>query len=195
MADVWVVTGGIGSGKSTIRRTLGDLGALTIDADRVGHAVLEPDGAAFSQVAERWPSVVVDGRIDRARLGEIVFSDHEELEELEAISHPAIGSAIAEQIARAGNEPIVVVEVSVPKDLLGVGWLRTIVADLGDDERVERLVERGMPPTEVDRRMAAQPSRDGWRALGRWIVPTSGSREAVVLRVRRLWQDVIRPGR
>lgn len=195
MTDVWVVTGGIGSGKSTIRQTLDGLGALTIDADRVGHAVLEPEGAAFDHVARQWPSVVVDGRIDRSRLGQIVFSDHDELRKLEAISHPAIGAAIAEQIAEAGDDRVVVVEVSVPKDLLGVGWLRTIVADLGDDERVERLVARGMDPTEVDRRMAAQPSRDGWRARGRWIVPTSGSRGAVELRVRKLWQDVIRPGR
>lgn len=195
MADVWVVTGGIGSGKSTIRQTLDELGALTIDADRVGHAVLEPEGAAFDQVASQWPSTVVDGRIDRSRLGQIVFSDHDELRKLEEISHPAIGAAIAEQIAEAADDQVVVVEVSVPKDLLDVGWLRTIVADLGDDERVERLVAKGMDPTEVDRRMAAQPSRDGWRARGRWIVPTSGSRGAVELRVRKLWQDVIRPTR
>lgn len=194
MADVWVVTGGIGSGKSTIRQTLDELGALTIDADRVGHAVLEPDGPAFDPVATQWPSVVVDGRIDRARLGEIVFSDHEELRKLEAISHPAIGAVLAELISET-EQDVVVVEVSVPKDLLGVGWLRTIVADLADEERMERLVERGMDPTEVERRMAAQPSRDGWRARGRWIVPTSGSREAVERRVRKLWQDVIRPGR
>lgn len=195
MADVWVVTGGIGSGKSTIRQTLDELGALTIDADRVGHTVLEPQGRAFDQVATNWPSVVVDGRIDRARLAAIVFSDPAELRRLEAISHPAISSAIAEQIAAAAEDEVIVVEVSVPKDLLEVGWLRTIVADLPDDERVDRLVERGMDPAEVERRMAAQPSRDGWRARGRWIIPTSGSRGAVELRVRKLFQNVIRPGR
>lgn len=195
MADVWVVTGGIGSGKSTIRQTLDELGALTIDADRVGHAVLEPDGEAFGEVARQWPSVVVDGRIDRSRLAEVVFSDPAELRQLEAFSHPAIRSAIAERIAAAADDEVIVVEVSVPKDLLGVGWLRTIVADLGDDERIERLVERGMDRDAVERRMAAQPNRDGWRARGRWIVPTSGSRGAVELRVRKLWQDVIRPER
>ncbi len=74
MADVWVVTGGIGSGKSTVRRALEDMGAVTIDADRVGHGVLEPDGAAFDAVVERWPEAVSDGRIDRAKLGSIVFA-------------------------------------------------------------------------------------------------------------------------
>ncbi|MFP5333413.1 MAG: dephospho-CoA kinase [Acidimicrobiia bacterium] len=195
MADVWVVTGGIGSGKSTIRRTMGELGAVTIDADRVGHEVLEPDGAAFSQVAATWPSVVVDGHIDRLRLAAIVFADEDELQRLESISHPAIAALITERIAEAAENDVVVVEISVPKDLLGVGWLRTIVADLPDEERVGRLVERGMDRTDVERRMRAQPSRDEWQARGRWIVPTSGSREAVERRVRKLYQDVIRLAR
>lgn len=190
MANVWVVTGGIGSGKSTIRRTLNELGAVTIDADEIGHGVLEPGGAAFGTVAERWPSVVREGRIDRAELGRIVFTDASELKDLEAITHPAIASEIARSIAAAGDS-IVVVEVSVPKDLVGVGWLHTIVADLPVEQRRERLIERGMEPAEVDRRMSAQPSRDAWRARGRWIISTAGTRQEVAERVRRLWEDVI----
>lgn len=190
MANVWVVTGGIGSGKSTIRRTLDELGAVTIDADRIGHRVLEPDGAAFEAVADRWPSVVHRGRIDRADLGTIVFTDPSELRDLEAITHPAIGAEITRSIATAGDS-VVVVEVSVPKDLAGVGWLHTIVADIPVEQRRERLIERGMEPAEVDRRIAAQPSRDGWRARGRWIISTAGTRQDVAERVRRLWEDVI----
>jgi dephospho-CoA kinase len=188
MADVWVVTGGIGSGKSTVRQVLDDLGAVTIDSDRVGHAVL--DGAAFEAVTSRWPSAVVDGRIDRARLGAIVFSDAGALRELESISHPAIAAAIARIVEDAGDA-VVVVEVSVPKDLVGAGWQRTIVADLDVEERRERLMARGMDPTEIDRRMASQPSRQGWQARGRWIVSTAGSREQVSSRVKELWEDVI----
>lgn len=190
MADVWTVTGGIGSGKSSIRDTLEELGAVTIDADRVGHVVLEPDGAAFEAVSGRWPDAVVDGRIDRGRLGAIVFADPSELAELEAITHPEIAAQIASRIAQAGDA-VVVIEVSVPKDLLGVGWLRTIVADLPVEERRARLVARGMHPEDVGRRMAAQPSRDGWRARGRWVVSTAGTREEVAERVHRLWNDVI----
>ncbi len=190
MADVWVLTGGVGSGKSTILQTLERLGAVTIDADRVGHAVLEPDGPAFEAVADRWPSVVVDGRVDRAALAEIVFSDLSELRALEAISHPAITADIVQHIAEAGDA-VVVIEVSVPRDLVGVGWNRTIVADLGTDERVRRLVERGMDEADVRRRMANQPSRDGWRARGRWIISTAGTRSDVEAQVRRLWDEVI----
>lgn len=190
MADVWAVTGGIGSGKSSIRHTLEELGAVTIDADRIGHAVLEPGGSAFDPVARHWPEAVVDGRIDRARLGAIVFEDASELAKLEAITHPEIATEIAVRIADAGDS-VVVIEVSVPKDLVGVGWLRTIVADLAVEERRGRLVARGMDPEGIGRRMAAQPSRDGWRARGRWVISTAGTREDVAERVRRLWRDVI----
>jgi dephospho-CoA kinase len=190
MAEVWVLTGGIGSGKSTIRQTLDRSGAVTIDADRVGHAVLEPDGSAFDAVAGRWPSVVVDGRIDRAALGAIVFSDPDELRALEAITHPAIAAAIARQIAEA-EAAVVVIEVSVPKDLVGVGWMRTIVADLDEEERIRRLVARGMDEADVRRRMRHQPSRDGWRARGRWVISTAGTRQEVEADVRRLWNEVI----
>jgi dephospho-CoA kinase len=190
MADVWVLTGGIGSGKSTIRQALDRLGAVTIDADRVGHVVLEPTGSAFDAVARRWPSVVFDGRIDRAALGAIVFSDPDELRSLEAITHPAIAAGIARRIAEAGAA-VVVIEVSVPKDLVGVGWMHTIVADLDEEERIRRLVARGMDEADVRRRMGHQPSRDGWRARGRWIISTAGTREEVEEDVRRLWNEVI----
>ena len=190
MADVWVVTGGIGSGKSTVRRALEDLGAVTIDADEVGHAVLEPGGSAFAAVAARWPQVVSEGRIDRARLGGIVFADREALAELEELTHPAIGRELRRLINDAGRA-VVVVEVSVPKDLVGTGWLHTIVADLPTEERTRRLIARGMDPDDVERRMAAQPSREAWRARGRWVVSTSGSRADVTERVRRLWEHVI----
>lgn len=194
MAKVWVVTGGIGSGKSTILGALGALGAVTVDADRIGHEVLEPGGAAHEAVAHRWPSVVDDGRIDRRRLGAIVFADPDELRALEAVSHPAIAAGIATRVADAGSHDVVAIEVSVPTDIVRVGWLRTIVADLDTTERRRRTVERGMEPDEVDRRLAAQPDREAWRRRGRWIVSTAGTRETVVERTGRLWHDVIRPG-
>lgn len=192
MADVWAITGGIGSGKSTIRRTLEELGAVAIDADRVGHGVLEPGGSAHDAVARRWPEVVTDGRIDRSALAAIVFADPEALRELESLTHPAIGAEITRRIAEAG-EAVVVVEVSVPKDLVGATWWRTIVADLPTEERRRRLIERGMTAEDVDRRMSAQPSREAWRTKGRWVVSTEGSREEVAERTRRLWRRVIRP--
>ncbi len=192
MAEVWVLTGGIGSGKSTIRKTLESLGAETIDADRIGHAVLEPGGAAYSAVAERWPHALSGDRIDRSVLAAIVFSDSNELRFLESVTHPAIAAEVETQISQAGDR-VVVVEISVSKTLIDVGWNRTIVADLEVEERVNRLVARGMQELDVRRRLSKQPSGDGWRARGRWIISTAGSRDDVATRVRRLWYEVIAP--
>lgn len=194
MSEVWALTGGIGSGKSTVRGTLGELGAVTIDADRIGHAVLEPGGGAHTAVAARWPSVVSDGRIDRAALGAIVFADEDALRELEALTHPVIAAEISRQVQEA-DQRIAVVEVSVPRDLLGVGWQRTIVADLPTDVRRDRLLARGMEAADIDRRMANQPSREGWVAVGRWTVSTAGTRAEVAARVVNLWDTVIARGR
>lgn len=193
MAEVWVVTGGIGSGKSLIRGTLERLGAVTIDADRIGHEVLEPEGPAFSAVARRWPEAVSDGRVDRAALGRIVFDDREALAELEAITHPAIAAEIATRIADAGDR-VVVVEVSVPTDIIGVGPDRTIVADLPLEIRKERLRGKGMEPDDIERRMANQPDREGWRRLGRWTISTEGSKAEVAERVAALWRHTVQKG-
>ena len=89
-----VLSGGIGSGKSTVGRRLAERGMAVIDADEVGHRVLEPDGAAFDEVAQRWPEVVSEDSIDRTALGRVVFGDAAQLRELEAITHPAIRAEI-----------------------------------------------------------------------------------------------------
>ncbi len=182
-----MLTGGIGSGKSTIRDELEDLGVATIDADRLAHDMYEPGGPAYSMVAEAWPEVVVDGRIDRAILASIVFDDPVELRRLEDIVHPALTLAILDELVAAGEDDVVV-EVSVPKDLLGVGPEATIVADLDNAERFKRLMERGMDPGDISRRMARQPTREEWRALGNHVVSTDGSREDVSRRVRDMWR-------
>lgn len=186
---MWLLTGGIGSGKTTVREMLAERGAETIDADEIGHQVLEPGGAAHDAVAERWPEAVDDGVINRKKLAHIVFNDQGELRDLEAISHPAITQTLRERI-RASDSDLVVVELSVPRDFLGVGSSRTIVADLDVNTRKQRLIERGMDPDEIDRRLAAQPDRDGWVDRGGWVVCTDGTLADVEKRVDRLWHQM-----
>jgi dephospho-CoA kinase len=189
MPRVWILTGGIGSGKSTIRRQLESMGVAAIDADSIAHQVYEPDGPAFAAIAHRWPEVVVEGRVDRSALAGIVFADPAALAELEAIVHPEVALTILRQID-AGPAEDVVVELSVPHDLLGVGESMTIIADLDDRERLRRLVARGMDPHDVARRMSRQPSRAEWRRLGRHVISTEGTRQEVAERVRRWWSGI-----
>ncbi len=177
--------GGIGSGKSAVAALLRELGATVIDADAAGHEVLEPGGEAFARVAARWPEVVRDGRIDRAALGGVVFADPTQLAALEAITHPAIAARIAAAVAAAGTD-VVVVEMPVLARLVGQGWPRVVV-DAPDEARVARAVARGMDEDDVQRRMAAQPSREDWLAAADYVVDNSGMREDLRGEVERLW--------
>lgn len=179
----WVLGGGIASGKSLVRRFLDDAGVPTIDADSVGHAVLEPDGEAFDEVSSRWPEVVTDGTIDRTRLGGIVFGDATQLSELESVTHPHIFGIIRAQVEKIDSG--VVVEMPLAGRRLGDDW-RQLVVDCRDEIRVERAVARGMAEDDVRARMASQPSREGWLVGADLVVPNHGSMDELKATVRSL---------
>jgi dephospho-CoA kinase len=175
----WALIGGIGSGKSEVRRILETLGIRTIDADSVGHDVLTTE--ALAPVAERWPEVVVDGVIDRARLAAIVFSDGEQLRALEGITHPIIFGRIRQDLQ--GYPGVAVVELPL---LEGIpGWKR-IVVDARDELRLRRAVERGMAPADAARRLAMQPSRAEWLARADLVITNHGDRRDLHDSVSRL---------
>ena len=179
----WVLSGGIGSGKSEVRRLLSELGVRTIDADSFGHSVLEPDGAAFDRVAGRWPEVLKDGRIDRRALGAIVFGDESQLRELEEFTHPAIFGRIMADVE--GFPDTVVVEIPILNHRLDGDW-RRIVVDAPVEARVARSVERGLSEEETLSRMDAQPGRSEWLAAADLVIPNAGSLEdleSAVIRV------------
>ena len=163
----WLITGGIGSGKSEVRRLLAERGIHTIDADAVGHTVLAGEG--LSSVAQRWPDVVLEGQIDRKALARIVFSDPAELRALESITHPLIFGRIEADLK--GFSGVAVVEMP----LLGtsMGW-PVIVVDSEDETRVSRALQRGMEEADVRRRMASQPTRAEWLAAADLVVPNHG---------------------
>jgi dephospho-CoA kinase len=167
------------------------MGVEVIDADRIGHELLEPGGASYPAVVGRWPEVLgADGRIDRRALGRLVFADPAELAVLEAIQHPRIRAELARRVEEAGNRPVAV-EVSVPVDLTGPGWT-TVAIDSPDDVRRRRLMDRGMTEREIDERMAVQPTRDGWMALADIVIDNSGSREALEQRVVDLVRSLLK---
>jgi dephospho-CoA kinase len=183
-----VLTGGIGSGKSTAARILGGLGARLIDADRIGHEVLENDATVFEIVSNRWPEAVMDGRVDRSRLGRVVFDDPGELRVLESIMHPLIRAEVARRVALAPPSDLVVVEISVPVRMVDGEWT-TVVVDAPDEARISRLISRGLDAEDVRRRMAAQPDRAGWQALGDLIVDNSGDPDDLARQLEALLEE------
>ncbi len=179
----WLLSGGIGSGKTAIRAQLERFGIATIDADSIGHQVLEPDGPAFDQVAQRWPLVVIDERIDRTTLGAIVFDDEAELKALEEITHPHIFGTISRLVQ--GIDDVVVVEIPLIDPGMEGGWQR-IVVDCDDRTRLGRLKQRGMSSADATARMRSQPTRSEWLAAADLVIPNHGSFEDLVITVERL---------
>lgn len=184
-----VVSGPIGSGKSTVGRLLARRGAVVIEADRIGHAVLEPEGEAHAAVADRWPDVVEDGRVNRARLARIVFSDRTELEALEALTHPHIGRKILAE-ADAAGDVVVAVELPLTVDILGDGWHRLVILAT-DDLRLERAVRRGMSEADVRSRMAAQASAERWREIADSLIVNDGDHAELAAGVDAWWDRVV----
>ena len=181
-----IVGGGIGSGKSTVLQLLAGMGAVVIEADRIGHEVLEPGGPAYDKVAERWPSVVVEGRIVRSLLAAIVFSDAEQLALLESLIHPAIRDEIAGRVAAAGDQDVAL-ELPLKSDLAGPGWTR-IVIDAPAPQRIRRAVARGMPEEDAASRLAVQPDREQWLFGADLVIDNSGSLEDLEAAVAQAWE-------
>jgi dephospho-CoA kinase len=183
-----IVSGGIGSGKSTVVGMMRVLGAVVIEADEVGHQVLEPEGPAFRSVAERWPVVVSGGRIDRARLASIVFTDSEQLALLESLTHPHIGAEIRRRVAEVPDQDVVV-ELPIATDLMGEGWIRVVV-DVPNQLKLARSIGRGMSADDLANRMASQPDRSQWRAGATFVIENSGSVAQLEQEVVALWSDL-----
>ena len=185
------LTGGIGSGKSTVSRMLADLGAVVIDADQLAREVVEPDEPAFARVVERFgPGVVgADGRLDRPALGAIVFRDPQARADLEGITHPAIGLRMAERMAaEAGTDNVVVLDVPLLVESGRTNTAGVIVVDCPEDLAIERLRrDRGMDADEIRRRMAAQATREERLDKADFVIVNDGSVERLREQVEAAW--------
>lgn len=186
----WLLSGGIGSGKSLVRGMFEDHGLATIDADSVGHEVLASDQVALDAVAARWPSVERAGAIDRKALAEIVFADRNELRALEAITHPRIFDLIGKTVGDQ-NGPVIV-EIPVLGQPFPGLWRRMVV-DASDETRIARAMERGGTREDVERRMAMQPNRAEWLASADVVIPNASDFDALRLGVAAVVAELFEP--
>jgi dephospho-CoA kinase len=187
------LTGGIGSGKSTVSGLLAQRGAVVIDADQVTREVQAPGGAAYQGIVDRFGSgiLAVDGTIDRPALAKIVFNDAEALGELNALTHPHVGQVMGERMAaEAETDHVVVLDIPllVESSRSHAAMAGVIVVDAPEEVAVARLVEqRGMAPADARARIAAQASRDQRLARADFVVDNSGSMGELAAEVDRCW--------
>ncbi|MDA2815174.1 dephospho-CoA kinase [Nocardiopsis sp. RSe5-2] len=172
------LTGGIGSGKSEVARRLAAAGALVVDADAIAREVVEPGTPGLAEVVAEFGEGVLDadGRLDRPRLGGIVFSDTAKLERLNAIVHPRVAERTEELMARAPEDAVVVYDVPLlVENGLQSMYDLVVVVDAPEELRVRRLVEdRGMPEEQARARIAAQASREERLAVADIVVENAG---------------------
>ena len=189
------LTGGIGSGKSTVASLLSAHGCHVIDADAIARGLLAPGGAALGAVLDAFGHDLLgpDGRLDRRRLAAVVFSDPEARRRLEALTHPLVVAAISSELARlaAGADAeraIVVVDHPLLVETGQAARFDALVVVLADAEsRIARVVaERGLAPDEVRARMDAQATDAERRAVATHLLTNDGSPEDLAREVGRL---------
>lgn len=188
------LTGGVGSGKSTVAGLLAEHGALIIDADRIAREVVEPGQAAYAAVVERFGAGVVleDGHLDRPALAAIVFHDEDARADLNAIVHPAVAARSTELMATVPAGGIVVYDVPLLAESPGRYSFDAIVVVEADAElRVTRLEGRGMPREDAVARMAAQATDEQRRAIADEIITNDGTFSELQDQVDAVWQRLL----
>jgi dephospho-CoA kinase len=187
------LSGGIGSGKSTVAKILSNLGAVVIDADVIAREVLEPNQAGYQKAIEVFGESILDSdlRIDRKRLAELVFQNSDELAKLEAIVHPAVIARVA-QIRHSLPESTVVVydtPLLFEKNLQGQ-FDKVLIVVTDSEHRKARLIERGLEITDIEARIANQATDAQRRTVADFVIENNGSLEQLQDEVTKVWQQI-----
>lgn len=196
------LTGGIGSGKTTVTKILAELGAPIIDADKVGHAIYAPGGPAYADmIAAFGNGILADDRtIDRSKLGPIVFTDPAALKRLNSIVHPKMYARMREMIdamRAAGEARPIVVEAAI---LIEANWLplfNEVWLIVASKERVIDRVERdrGLARVQVEARIKAQLSDDERRKHAAIVISNDGTIDDLRAKLAETWRAALERNR
>jgi len=189
------LTGGIGSGKSTVAQRFRELGAVVIDADQLAREVVAADSPGLAAIRQRFGAAVMtpDGSLDRGALGEIVFADAKARKDLEAITHPLIGAQTRSLVESAEPQEIVVHDVPLLAELdTSAAYHLTVVVGADDDVRMARLTGgRGFTEADARARMAAQAPDSARRAVADAWLDNNGTVDGLLAQVDALWRTRI----
>lgn len=186
------LTGGIGSGKSTVSSLLAQRGAVVLDADAITREVQQPGSLLLTELAEAFGSHVLcdDGSLDRAAVAKIVFEDPEALKKLNAIVHPAVGREMNNRIlAQRSTDHVVILDIPLLTENPREGLQGRIVVDVPVETQVHRLVAyRGFDEADARARIARQATRDERLKAADFVIDNSGAPEELEEQIDRLWK-------
>src|SRR3954447_17375459 len=190
------LTGGIGSGKSTVSAMLAARGAEIVDADMITRDVQRPGSPVVEKIAARFGEAVIDadGSLLRARLAEIVFSDADALRDLNAIVHPAVGKEINRRVEmEKATDTVVCLDIPWLTENPRKGLQGKIVVDVPVEVQVDRLVRyRGFSEDDARAPIARQATRDERLRDADFVVDNSGSIDELEPQIVELWEWLMR---
>jgi len=187
------LTGGIGSGKSTVASLFAELGAVVIDADAIAREVVAVGSEGLRALVEAFGAGILatDGSLNRQRLADIVFADPAARATLNAITHPRIGARTAELISALPADAVLIHDVPLLVELgMQDAYDLVVVVDAPDDVRLDRLVARGHTLQDAAARIAAQAPRDVRLAAADVVIDNSGSLDDLTGQVVTAWPTV-----
>jgi dephospho-CoA kinase len=190
------VTGGIGSGKSTVSGALGDHGAVVVDSDQLARQVVAPGTSGLAAVADAFGTAMIgpDGALDRAALASVVFADPAARKTLEGITHPLVRARFAEIQRAAAPDAVVVNDIPLLTTLAAAATFHLVVGVQANPElRVQRLIGRGLTESDARARMAAQLTDEQRAPLCDVVLINHGDRDELRAAVADLWRDRLLP--
>ena len=192
------LTGGIGSGKSTVSALLAERGAVIVDADVIAREVVAAGTPGLAAVAEAFGDGVLapDGSLDRPALAAVVFADPEARRRLDGIVHPLVRTRAAELAGAAPPDAVVVHDVPLLVETGQAGLYDLVLVVEADVEaRVARLVRRGLTEHDARARIAAQATDEQRRAVADVVLDNNGTPEELADQVDRFWAERVEPAR
>jgi dephospho-CoA kinase len=187
---VVALTGGIGSGKSTVGQIFEDLGAIVTDSDQLAREVVERGTTGFDQIIAAFgDEVLKNGDLNRAALAELVFKDPAKRERLELITHPLIRKAFEKIVESAKGDSIVINQIPLlVESKHDYKFDHVITVSAVEEVRIERLLKRGMSLTQIKQRLQAQSNDVQREEIADSIIRNEGSQAGLLSEVEKVWE-------
>jgi dephospho-CoA kinase len=187
---VVALTGGIGSGKSTVGQIFEDLGAVVTDSDQLARNVVERGTTGFDQIVAAFgDEVLKNGDLDRAALAEVIFKDPVKRMQLEQITHPLIRRAFAEIVESAQNDSIVINQIPLlVESKHEYKFDHVITVSATEEVRIQRLLMRGMNLTQIKQRIGAQSTDAQREAISDTVISNDKDHSELLVEVEKVWE-------
>ncbi len=186
------LTGGIGSGKSTVGELFQQLGAVVVDSDQLAREVVERGSSGFEQIVSFFgDEILKNGEINRSLLAEIIFKDPAKRKNLEQITHPLIRKAFADIVAKSGDQAIVINQIPLlVESKYEYNFDHVITVSTSEDKRIARLLAKGYTQEQILNRMKSQVSDADREKIADSIIQNNESQIELLPQVEKIWEQL-----